>query len=251
MRTIRVDFPAHQHPSPPRVVMFGHQTDDDLATLGKLARYAFGEAWNGTLSVILPARNETDHGFQSIVTAAWQTRIKADGVWYTRQRPGNVLAMPTADCPTIIGWQPEAERLCLAHGGRPALTPHGCCQCQTVLSRMANTFGYRIDQPMADVLFAVTPCISAPHFRHDFHAEARALVDPFRAMHETWPEYGVIADEQQDTLDLRAVVQLQLERWYRVPSAHIITHDACTVTDSALASRRAGDQAHNLTLVLF
>ena len=116
---------------------------------------------------------------------------------------------------------------------------------------MANTFGCRIDQPMADVLFAVTPCISATHFRHDFHAEARALVDPFRVMHENWPEYNVIADDDQDTLDLRAVTRLQLEQWYRVPSTHINTHDACTVTEPALVSRRAGDQTHNLTLVLF
>lgn len=251
MHTISVDFPSSQQSQPPRVVVCGQQSACDTATINNLARYAFGEAWNGELAVILPARNETDRGFQTICCAEWGERSKADGAWYTQERRGRVLAMPTADCATVVGWQPLTKRICLVHAGRPALTPHDTCQCQTVLSRMANTFGYRTGQTIDDVLFAVTPCISARHFPHHFHAKARALIDPFRPLHEACPEYQTLSADDRDALDLRAMIRLQLERWYQVPPAHIQTHGACTVTHPSLSSRRGGDSTNNLTLVLF
>lgn len=250
MHTIPVDF-ASPHTQAPQVVVLGQQADYDMATVSDLARFTFGEAWNGDLAVILPARNEDDRGFQTIICAQWGEQSKADGAWYTRTRPGSVLAMPTADCATVIGWQPHRERVCLVHAGRPALTPHGNCQCQTVVSRLANVFGYRTTQAMTDVHFTVTPHIGAAHFRHDFHDEARRLVDPFRPLHACQPEYQVLSEDGQDRLDVGGLIRLQLERWYSVPPAHISPSAHCTYNDPALASRRAKDTTHNLTLVRF
>jgi copper oxidase (laccase) domain-containing protein len=242
---------VHSYPQSPQVVVLGQQSELDLSTIHDRAHYVFGEAWNGTLAVVLPARDEHDRGFQTITAAQWEATTKADGVWYTKTTPGNVLVMPSADCATVVGWQPNTKRLCLVHGGRPALTPHGTCQCQTILSRLVNVFGYRACQTVDDVLFTVTPCISAAQFPHDFHATARALIDPFRELHRMCPKYQTVSDDGRDALDLRAMIRLQLEQWYQVPRKNIRTHEACTYTHKALASRRGGDQSHNLTMVLF
>jgi copper oxidase (laccase) domain-containing protein len=235
----------------PRVETIGIETAHDHTTVFNLARYCFGENGTGKSCIVLPARDINGHGYQELYPAQWNKYVYADGVWYTKMETGNVLAMPTADCPVVVGWQPRTMRIALAHCGRPALTPVSATKFQNVLSAMMRVFACQRSHAVEDVLFTVTPCVSQRHFSHHFHDEARSLIDPFRSWHKKYPKYGTISDDGQDSLSLRGVIRLQLEQRYLVPPTHITVNNTCTYDHDALVSRRKNETGTNLTLVLY
>ena len=184
--------------------------------------------------LMYPARDQKSRGFQKVEPCTANEIIFADATILTE---GNsAVVFQVADCPGLILHDTKSGRVGVAHAGRPATTPYGKLE-QNIISHLLKHMGYPAGSSIDSIIALITPCISPSWFRHDFHAEAKALVERFAEWHVRYPQAGIITDDTTLTLDMRAFIITQLQRKYSKPK-EIKVDTTCTFETRGLASRR-------------
>ncbi len=184
--------------------------------------------------LMYPARNHESRGFQKVEPHTADEIIYADATILIEER--SAVVFQVADCPGLILHDTKSGKVGVAHAGRPATTPYGKLE-QNIISHLLQQMDYPMGSSIRSVTALITPCISPGWFRHDFHAEAKALVKRFGEWHERYPQAGIITDDAALTLDMRAFIITQLKYKYSEPK-DIKVDATCTFETRGLASRR-------------
>ena len=172
------------------------------------------------------ARGVDAEGFKEILPIHGQSKLFCDGAIQTN--PSSCISQ-TADCPTLILYNSETDKLVSVHAGRPACTP--------------DKSGSNIaDKAILEILDTTTPqtvtaiitgSIGGSYFEHNADEQGRFLAQPFL------DHYGDNAFTNPKTLSIDLVKLLiwQLTQ-SGIPESQIIHDGLCTYSDPRLSSYR-------------
>lgn len=199
--------------------------------------------------ILVPASGETSDHFQKLVLAQTTQDINdrtwADAAW--TDQPDAVIGLSTADCQSVIIKNLLTNRLVVAHGGKPAMTPGHIKEDArwNIIDLCIQKAIERADP--SNLRIYVTGTISGHHYWHD-ELQAQPTMEPFKRV---YGEDVFTGDPKDGRLDLFSVTQLTARRW-KVPECQIHSDGLCTFKHPHLASYRnpnkSGDN-RNIVLV--
>lgn len=188
--------------------------------------------------LIYPPRDASHTGFQTVLHAAREFKVRAEGMLV---QPQSGIGILSKDCAIAVAYNHDSGALAAAHTGRAALSPPvDCAACsftvmQPLLSRVATTGHTNA------VEIYVTASICGHCFQHE-QPGAQGLIVPFRAR---YPQ-AIVGDFG---LDQFTVIKGECTARGVDPSR--ITHDSvCTKAHPQLSSHRNQDEVSNLTLIV-
>ena len=196
--------------------------------------------------VLVPASNHTAGHFQlikpAVATTSLEDRLWADGA-YTYD-VGSAIALPTADCQSIIIKNMVTKKMVVVHGGKPAMTPGHVFENTWInIMDMALHKAIKGADP-ANLQIYVTGVIAPQDYRHD-DENGQNHIRPFLEVYG-WEAFA--GKVQHGCLDLFAVTKMIAQR-HKVP-ADQITHDGIyTSRHPGLASYRT-DKTANRNIII-
>lgn len=229
---------------PALITLFGQQRrliEDNGIEASKLA-VALGASPSKIARVIV-ASDETQPGFQQVVTPDYQEMQRGDAIILCEPKSASI--MQSGDCPIAIFHNQLNGLVLKAHCGRPAMTPF-CKEkspnCDfTIIENALQAVTKGGDKSGVEVV--VLGSICPEHFRHE-QPDAREKVRAFEPLGD-----HVFRNKDFFELDLFSVIKHRLIHG-GVPTENIQLVGPCTYESPRLSSHRRGDKDTRNTVIV-